>query len=55
MSSASLALVAKPTGHTVSTPGVFNIVITNGVDQTVTHEVAVAGNKVNVAKFPGSA
>jgi xylan 1,4-beta-xylosidase len=55
VSSASLALVAKPTGHTVSTPGVFNIVITNGVDQTVTHEVAVAGDEVIVAKFPGSA
>jgi hypothetical protein len=53
-STASFRMVAKPSGHIVSTPGVFTLQITNGVDQVINHTVTVLGDEVVVERFPGA-
>ena len=50
--SASVRMVDRDTGATVSTPGSFDIVFTNGVDQTLHNAVTVSGAEVLVATFP---
>jgi beta-D-xylosidase 4 len=52
--SATLRLVDRDSGDSVSTPGAFDIVFTNGVDQTLHSAVSVSGAEVLVARFVGA-
>ena len=52
VNSATLRLTDKGTGNSVSTPGAFDLIFTNGVDQTVRKTVTVTGAEVAVARFP---
>ena len=47
-------MVQKPSGHIVSTPGSYKILITNGVDQHLEYPVKIVGDEVIVEYFPGS-
>ena len=55
VSSASLRLVDRATGDLVSTPGAFDLVLTNGVAEAARHRVVVAGAEVVVERFPAGA
>ena len=55
VSSASLRLVDRATGNVVSTPGDFDLVVTNGVVEAARHRVVVAGAEVVVELFPTGA
>jgi beta-glucosidase len=55
VSSASLRLVDRATGDLVSTPGTFDLVLTNGVAEAARHRVVVAGAEVVVERFPAGA
>jgi beta-D-xylosidase 4 len=52
--SATLRMVDRGSGDTVSTPGAFDIVLTNGAGQDLTTRVAVQGQEVVVARFPSA-
>jgi hypothetical protein len=51
-SSASLRLVDRATGDVVSTPGAFDLVVTNGVREAARRRVVVEGDEVVVEPFP---
>jgi hypothetical protein len=53
-STKTFRMVAKPSGHIVSTPGTFVLQITNGVSLFVNHTVVVEGEEVVVERFPGA-
>ena len=50
--SATLYFVDRDSAATVSTPGTFDIVFTNGVDNTLHNAVTVSGAEVLVATYP---
>ena len=50
--SATLRMVDRASGDTVSTPGEFDIVLTNGAGQDLTTRVQVLGEEVVVSRFP---
>ena len=52
VSSRTLALVDRATGDIVSTPGEYDLVLTDGVDATVRHRVVIEGDEVVVEPFP---
>jgi beta-glucosidase len=52
VSSATLRLVDRDSGSSVSTPGSFDILFTDGVDQVLHSAVTVQGQQVTVAPFP---
>jgi beta-glucosidase len=52
--SATLRMVDRRSGDTVSTPGAFDIVLTNGAGQDLTTRVEVQGQEVVVARFPSA-
>eukprot|EP00045_Choanoeca_perplexa_P012180 m.131922 g.131922 ORF g.131922 m.131922 type:complete len:777 (-) comp15917_c0_seq1:291-2621(-) len=52
VSSSVLQLVATESGNTVSTPGVFNLILSNGVDQSLSYPLTVTGDEVVVDPFP---
>ena len=52
VNSATLRLVDRATGNSVSTPGAFDVVFTNGNGASVGGAVTVAGDEVVVRKFP---
>jgi len=54
-SSASLRLVDRATGDVVSTPGAFDLVVTNGVREAARRRVVVEGDEVVVERFPQAA
>eukprot|EP00300_Choanocystis_sp_HF-7_P015483 c19077_g1_i2.p1 GENE.c19077_g1_i2~~c19077_g1_i2.p1 ORF type:complete len:280 (+),score=64.87 c19077_g1_i2:440-1279(+) len=45
-------LVDVDTGDIVATPGVFDLVLTNGVDQRILTHFSISGNQVVVEEFP---
>ena len=52
VNSATLRLVDRDSGDSVSTPGRFDVLFTNGVDQSLHNPVTVSGAEVRVAAFP---
>ena len=52
--SSTLRMVDRTSGAAVSTPGSFDVLFTNGVEQTLHNAVAVSGTEVVVAPFPGA-
>jgi beta-D-xylosidase 4 len=52
--SKTLRLVDRDSGDSVSTPGAFDVIFTNGVDETLHNAVTVAGAEVVVSRFPGA-
>ena len=52
VSSATLRLVDRDSGDSVSTPGQFDVLFTNGVDQSLHNPVTVSGAEVRVKPFP---
>ena len=52
--SATLRLVDRASGDTVSAPGSFDIIFTDGNGQTLHNAVTVAGAQVTVERFPGA-
>jgi len=52
VTSETLRLADRDTGDLVSTPGDFDVVFTNGVDNSVHNAVEVSGQEVKVAAFP---
>ena len=53
-SSASLRLVDRASGDLVSTPGDFDLVLTDGVAEIARHRVVVEGEQVVVERFPAA-
>jgi len=49
---AQLNLVDPPTGDVISTPGNFDYIFSNGVDQVITLSATLTGNQVVLEKFP---
>ena len=54
MTSRSLKLVDRATGDFVSTPGDYDIVVTNGVSEVMRQRVVVEGAQVVLERFPGA-
>jgi beta-D-xylosidase 4 len=52
VNSETLRLVDRESGDAVSTPGSFDVLFTNGVDQALHNPVTVQGPQVVVAPFP---
>ena len=52
--SATLRLVDRASGDTVSAPGSFDIIFTDGNGQTLHNAVTVTGAQVTVERFPGA-
>ena len=52
VTSETLRLSDRESGNLVSTPGTFDVLFTNGVDQLVHNPVTVSGQEVTVAAFP---
>ena len=52
VSSETLRLVDKESGDLVSTPGSFDLIFTDGVDQIIHNRITVSGSQVLVKKFP---
>ena len=54
-SSRSLRMADRATGDIVSTPGDFDLVVTNGVTEVARRRVVVEGDEVVVERFPAAA
>ena len=54
VTSRSLKLVDRATGDFVSTPGDYDIVVTNGVSEVMRQRVVVEGAQVVLERFPGA-
>ena len=52
VTSETLRLADRDTGDLVSTPGAFDVLLTNGVDLNIHNAVTVSGAEVKVAAFP---
>lgn len=52
LSSRTLSVVDRQTGDLMSVPGVYDVVITNGVQETARASVAVRGAPVVMESFP---
>ena len=52
VTSETLRMTDRDSGDQVSTPGIFDIFFTNGVDQSVHSNVTVTGAEVTVKTFP---